>query len=116
MADPEPPRAGLRPDPGLADDLAREAERRGRRLVLAFSAYGALVAAGVLLAGFGVARWPLLAAVSLAFLLPLAVVLSRPRPRICACGATMGDERHGGADWVVCGGCGRCARAGFRPD
>ena len=116
MADPAQPPPGCREDPGLAADLAREAVRRGRRLILAFSAYGALVAAGVLLAGLGVARWPLLAAVSLAFVLPLAVVLSRPRPRLCACGAPMGESRHGGADWVVCAACGRCALAGSEPD
>lgn len=115
MADLDPPRAGLRVDPVLAAGLAREAERRGRGLILGFTAYGALVAAAVLLAGFGVARWPLLALVSLAFVLPLAVILSRPRPRRCACGATLGEERHGGADWVVCGGCGRCARAVSQP-
>lgn len=116
MASPAQPPPGCREDPDLAADLAREAGRRGRRLVVAFSAYGALVAAGVLLAGLGAARWPLLAAVSLAFLLPLGVVLSRPRPRRCACGATMGEARHDGADWVVCAACGRCAVAGSQPD
>ena len=116
MADLDPPRAGLRVDPGLAAELAAEAERRGRRLILAFTAYGLLVAAGVLLAGFGIARWPLLALVSLAFVLPLAVILSRPRARRCACGGFLAEERLAGADWVVCGGCGRCARSGFQQD
>lgn len=116
MADSAQPPPGCREDPGLAAELARAAGRRGHRLILGFSAYGTLVAAGVLLAGLGVARWPLLAAVSLAFLLPLGVVLSRPGPRRCACGAAVAEERHGGVDWVVCGGCGRCARAGSEPD
>ncbi len=116
MADLEPPRPGLRVDPALGAELERAAARRGRRLILAFGAYGALVAGAFLLAGLGAARWPLLVLVSLAFALPLAVVLSRPRPRRCGCGAAMGEERHGGADWVVCGGCGRCARSGSQPD
>lgn len=116
MDDPGSPRPGLRPDPALAAELEREAARRGRRLAQAFVGYGILVAAGVLLAGFGVARWPLLVLVSLAFVLPLAVVLSRPRPRRCACGGDLTEERVNGAEWLVCGGCGRCARTGARPD
>lgn len=116
MEDRDPPRPGLRPDPALAAELEGEAARRGRRLTAAFSAYGVLVAAGVLLAGFGVARWPLLVLVSLAFVLPLAVVLSRPRPRRCACGVEMAEERIDGVEWLVCVGCGRCARTGHQPD
>lgn len=116
MDDLDSPRPGLRPDPALAAELEREAVRRGRRLTIGFSAYGVLVAAGVLLAGFGVARWPLLTLVSLAFVLPLAVVLSRPRARRCHCGGGMAEERLNGTEWLVCDRCGRCARTGCNPD
>ena len=116
MDGPPPPRPGLRPDPALAAELEREAARRGRRLTAAFSAYGVLVAAAVLLAGFGAARWPLLALVSLAFLLPTAVVLSRPPARRCGCGAAFAEEGFPGGSWLVCPGCGRCAPTGFRPE
>lgn len=111
-----PPRPGLRPDPVLATQLEAEAERRGRRLKAFFAGYGLLVAAGVLLAGFGVARWPLFLLVSLAFVLPLAVVLSRPAPRRCDCGGALAPESHAGEDWLVCASCGRCARTGVHPD
>lgn len=114
--EPTPPRPGVRPDSGLAAELEAEAERRGRRLKLAFVGYGALVALGVLLAGLGVARWPLFLLVSLAFVLPLAVVLSRPRPRRCACGGVFAEEVHGEEAWLVCPACGRGARTGGRPD
>jgi len=116
MADPYPPRPGLRPDADLAAELELDAGRRGRRLAVAFVAYGTLVAAGVLLAAFGAARWPLLLLVSLAFVLPLAVVLSRPRARRCACGGAFAGEVIGGEEWLVCPGCGRCARTGSQPD
>lgn len=116
MEPPAPPRPGLRPDPALAAELEAEAARRGRRLVLFFSGYGLMVAAAVLLAGLGAARWPLLVLVSLAFVLPLAVVLSRPRPRRCGCGEAFGEETLAGVGWLVCPGCGRCAPTGRGPD
>jgi hypothetical protein len=116
MDTPPSPRPGLRPDPALAAELESEAARRGRRLAQALVGYGILVAAGVLLAGFGIARWPLLVLVSLAFVLPLAVVLSRPRPRRCGCGAGFAETRLDGVEWLVCEGCGRCARTGSQPD
>lgn len=111
-----PPRAGLKPDPALAAELEAAAARRGRGLVLVFSGYGILVAVAVLLAGFGLARWPLLALVSLAFVLPLAVVLSRPRARRCGCGGTLAGETFADGEWLVCEGCGRCAPTGVQAD